>query len=115
MVAKPVLPTPAPPSQTMFWLSQRVVEGHDLFLIKLGLLAEGKSLNDPGFRNVGLSEPEFSEALTFNTVFLFDDPKNAFSKEKSVLSCGFCCRPSAEAFEPYQPIFTILDPISPNL
>src|SRR6516225_8616629 len=48
--------------------SQRVVEGHDFFLIELGLPIEGEGLNDPGFRNVSFAEPQFSEAFTFSAV-----------------------------------------------
>jgi hypothetical protein len=53
--------------------SQRVVECYDFFGIELGLPIEGKSLNDPRFCNVGLSESELAQLLTFNPILLFDD------------------------------------------
>src|SRR6516162_11635128 len=53
--------------------SERVVEGHDFLGIELGLPIEGKSLKDPGFRNVSLSESQLPQLLTFNPILLFDD------------------------------------------
>src|SRR3974377_850767 len=66
--------------------SQRIVERHDFFGIELGLPIEGKGLNNPGFRNVGLSEPEFSEPLTFDPVELFDDVGEQASVRKALVA-----------------------------